>query len=195
MTLTIRSKTNLLRSGRHTLHKVGMANLILQQYNLGRSRNHSVCLALWNAFLAAHQLPPVQAVGDGYTPTAPARATVRNPVPTQQATQLTLTLPAIVQNPIQIQQPTDDRWTATTNADSNEREAEDDVEHDEVKVDEEDDGKKDDKHNGKGTKRKREDDEDHDFLENDKRGPPGSRGSGGGNGTAPTAPMAETAAH
>lgn len=141
MTLTIRSKTNLLRSGRHTLHKVGMANLILQQYNLGRSRNHSVCLALWNAFLAAHQLPPVQAVGDGYTPTAPARATVRNPVPTQ-ATQLTLTLPAIVQNPIQIQQPTDDRWTATTNADSNEREAEDDVEHDEVKVDEEDDGKK-----------------------------------------------------
>ena len=195
MTLTIRSKTNLLRLGRHTLHKVGMANLILRQYNLGRSRNYSVCLALWNAFLATHQLPPVQAVGDGYTPTAPAPGTVRNPVPTQQATQLILTVPVIVQNPIQIQQPTDDRRAATTNADSNEREAEDDVEHDEVEVDEEDDGKKDDKDNGKGTKRKREDDEDHDFLENGKRGPPGGAGSGGGNGTAPTAPVAEIAAH
>ena len=172
-----------------------MANLILQQYNLGRSRNYSVCLALWNAFLATHQLPPVQAVGDGYTPTAPAPGTVRNPVPTQQATQLILAMPIIVQNHIQIQQPTDDRWAATTNADSNEREAEDDVEHDEVEVDEEVEGEKDDKHNGKGTKREREDDEDHGFLENGKRGPPGGAGSGGGNGTAPTAPTAEIAAH
>lgn len=62
------------------------------------------------------------------------------------------------------------------------------MEHDEVKVDEENDGKKDDKHNGKGTKRKREDDEDHDFLENDKRGPPGSRGSGEAMGRLPLLP-------